>query len=251
MLAAAAGVDPAKVREALLGGFAGSKVLEVHGQRMLDGAFEPGFRAALMAKDGRIVLDGGRTSRRAGPGLPRGRRTARGDAPGRPWRARLRRARHAARGRGRPDRALRAVRRELPDGYELDDDPARVDLDAVWAFLSTEAYWGRERTREVVERQVAEAVAGDRAVRRRPAGRLRPDLERRAEWRTWPTCTSCASTAAAGLGVELVRAAVDEGPHRDLRWMLHTRDAHGLYEKFGFGPPSDRLLERPPARERS
>ena len=56
VLAAQAGVDPARVREALLGGFAGSKVLELHGQRMLDGAFEPGFRASLMAKDGRIVL---------------------------------------------------------------------------------------------------------------------------------------------------------------------------------------------------
>jgi 2-hydroxy-3-oxopropionate reductase len=57
VLAARAGVDPAKVREALLGGFAGSKVLELHGQRMLDGAFEPGFRSALMAKDGRIVVE--------------------------------------------------------------------------------------------------------------------------------------------------------------------------------------------------
>ena len=57
VLAVRAGVDPAKVREALLGGFAGSKVLELHGQRMLDGAFEPGFRSALMAKDGRIVVE--------------------------------------------------------------------------------------------------------------------------------------------------------------------------------------------------
>ncbi|HJS27647.1 MAG TPA: NAD(P)-dependent oxidoreductase [Actinomycetota bacterium] len=57
VLAAKAGIDPAKVREALLGGFAGSKVLELHGQRMLDGAFDPGFRSALMAKDGRIVLE--------------------------------------------------------------------------------------------------------------------------------------------------------------------------------------------------
>jgi 2-hydroxy-3-oxopropionate reductase len=57
VLAVKAGVDPAKVREALLGGFAGSKVLELHGQRMLDGAFEPGFRSALMAKDGRIVVE--------------------------------------------------------------------------------------------------------------------------------------------------------------------------------------------------
>ncbi|MGA9162342.1 MAG: NAD(P)-binding domain-containing protein [Actinomycetota bacterium] len=56
VLAAKAGVDPAKVREALLGGFASSKVLDLHGQRMLEGAFEPGFRSALMAKDGRIVV---------------------------------------------------------------------------------------------------------------------------------------------------------------------------------------------------
>jgi 2-hydroxy-3-oxopropionate reductase len=56
VLAAKAGVDPAKVREALLGGFASSKVLDLHGQRMLDHAFEPGFRSALMAKDGRIVV---------------------------------------------------------------------------------------------------------------------------------------------------------------------------------------------------
>jgi len=56
VLAAKAGVDPAKVREALLGGFAGSRVLEVHGQRMLDGNFAPGFRAELMHKDARIVV---------------------------------------------------------------------------------------------------------------------------------------------------------------------------------------------------
>jgi len=57
VLAAKAGVDPAKVREALLGGFAGSRILEAHGQRMLDGAFTPGFRARLHRKDARIVLD--------------------------------------------------------------------------------------------------------------------------------------------------------------------------------------------------
>lgn len=56
VLAARAGVDPAKVREALLGGFAGSKVLEIHGRRMIDADFAPGFRSALMAKDGRIVV---------------------------------------------------------------------------------------------------------------------------------------------------------------------------------------------------
>jgi 2-hydroxy-3-oxopropionate reductase len=56
-LAQQAGVDPARVREALLGGFAGSKIMEMHGQRMLDDNFEPGFRARLHLKDARIVLD--------------------------------------------------------------------------------------------------------------------------------------------------------------------------------------------------
>lgn len=54
-LARKAGVDPAKVREALLGGFAASRVLEVHGERILTGNYKPGFRAALYAKDYRIV----------------------------------------------------------------------------------------------------------------------------------------------------------------------------------------------------
>jgi 2-hydroxy-3-oxopropionate reductase len=54
-LAEAAGVDAAKVREALLGGFAASRVLEVHGQRMLDRTFTPGFRIRLHRKDARII----------------------------------------------------------------------------------------------------------------------------------------------------------------------------------------------------
>ena len=57
LLARASGVDPAKVREALLGGFAGSRVLEVHGQRLLDGNYAPGFKAMLHQKDMRIVLE--------------------------------------------------------------------------------------------------------------------------------------------------------------------------------------------------
>jgi 2-hydroxy-3-oxopropionate reductase len=57
LFAKAAGVDPAKVREALLGGFAASKVLEVHGQRMLDRNFEPGFKLKLHQKDLRIALE--------------------------------------------------------------------------------------------------------------------------------------------------------------------------------------------------
>jgi 2-hydroxy-3-oxopropionate reductase len=51
------GVDPARVREALLGGFAYSKILENHGQRMLDRNFNPGFKAWMHQKDLRIVME--------------------------------------------------------------------------------------------------------------------------------------------------------------------------------------------------
>jgi 2-hydroxy-3-oxopropionate reductase len=56
LLAQRSGVDAARVREALLGGFAQSKILELHGQRMLDAAFDPGFRAVLHRKDLGIAL---------------------------------------------------------------------------------------------------------------------------------------------------------------------------------------------------
>ncbi len=61
LLATKAGVDPVRVREALLGGFAQSRVLDAHGQRVLDRNFRPGFKAGLHHKDLKIALDTGRT----------------------------------------------------------------------------------------------------------------------------------------------------------------------------------------------
>ncbi|HEX5170368.1 MAG TPA: 2-hydroxy-3-oxopropionate reductase [Cyclobacteriaceae bacterium] len=60
-LARKAGVDVAKVRSALLGGFAQSKILDVHGQRILDRNFKPGFKVKLHRKDMNIVLQTART----------------------------------------------------------------------------------------------------------------------------------------------------------------------------------------------
>ena len=61
------GADPAKVREALMGGFAGSKIMEVHGKRMLDNDFKPGFKVGLHQKDMRIVME---TAHQLGVALP-------------------------------------------------------------------------------------------------------------------------------------------------------------------------------------
>jgi 2-hydroxy-3-oxopropionate reductase len=60
LFAARAGADPAKVRQALMGGFAASRILEVHGERMIKRTFDPGFRIELHQKDLNLALQGAR-----------------------------------------------------------------------------------------------------------------------------------------------------------------------------------------------
>lgn len=67
LLAAKAGVDPVKVREALMGGFASSRILELHGNRMIQRTFAPGFKIKLHRKDMNLVLN---TARELGLSLP-------------------------------------------------------------------------------------------------------------------------------------------------------------------------------------
>jgi 2-hydroxy-3-oxopropionate reductase len=67
LFASKMGADPAKVRQALMGGFASSRVLEVHGERMIKRTFDPGFRIALHQKDLNLALS---SARAAGVSLP-------------------------------------------------------------------------------------------------------------------------------------------------------------------------------------
>jgi GNAT superfamily N-acetyltransferase len=131
--------------------------------------------------------------------------------------------------------------------YELDDNPDRVDRDAVWAFLSTEAYWGKWRTRDVLERQLDNAwrVA---AAYHKPTGKLVGFARAISDGEAFAYLADVFVTndvRGNGLGKELVRLMVDLGPGHDFRWTLHTWDAHGLYKQFGFTPPDDTFLERP------
>ena len=68
VFAAKAGADPAKVRQALMGGFASSRILEVHGERMIKRTFNPGFRIGLHQKDLSLALAGARALGVALPG---------------------------------------------------------------------------------------------------------------------------------------------------------------------------------------
>jgi GNAT superfamily N-acetyltransferase len=136
------------------------------------------------------------------------------------------------------------MRRPLSGGIELDDDPARVDVDAVHDYLANHSYWARGRSRETVERLVREAdrlvgvYDGDRQVGFARAFTDGATVAYLADVYILPEYRGC------GLGVELVRELVEHGPYARLRWFLHTRDAHELYRRFGFGDPSERVMER-------
>lgn len=136
------------------------------------------------------------------------------------------------------------MRRELPGGYELDDDPRRIDAEAVHRYLSEESYWAKGRSREHVDASLASAA--------RVVG-----LYRDGEQVGFARVVSDGFWAAYladvyvldghrgdGRGTELVRETIDNGPLRDCSWMLHTQDAHGLYEKLGFKAPDFRYMER-------
>ncbi len=128
------------------------------------------------------------------------------------------------------------MRRELAGGFELDDDPRRVDVGAVYAFLSHEAYWGRNRTRASVE----QAIRGSSRV----VGLYGEDGEQIGFARAVSDDATVAYLAdvyvvgsyrGRGLGLELVREIVEGGRLSNVRWLLHTADAQGLYAKLGFG----------------
>ena len=138
------------------------------------------------------------------------------------------------------------MRRELPGGYELDDDRGRIDIEAVHRYLSEESYWANGRSRETQDRLVREAtrvvglyrdgrqIGFARAVSDGTAFAYLADVYVLAEHR------------GRGLGVELVREVVDNGPFHAVKWLLHTRDAHDLYRRLGFAEPDGRLMERWP-----
>ena len=131
--------------------------------------------------------------------------------------------------------------------YELDDDPSRTDKDAVWRFLSTEAYWGKYRSRADFEAQMASAwrvVGVYETGTGRQVGFARA-ISDGVAFAYLADVFVLPDARGAGLGKELVATMIDRGPGSDFRWTLHTSDAHGLYRKFGFARPDETYLERP------
>ena len=140
----------------------------------------------------------------------------------------------------------------MAEPYEFDDDPRRVDRNVVWHFLSTDAYWQQWRTREQVEAQldgawrvvgIYETATGSmvgfaRAVSDGVAFAYLADVFVLPDHR------------GNDLGKKLMRAMIDDGPGAGFRWMLATRDAHGLYAQHGFEQADVKIMVRPGEHER-
>jgi ribosomal protein S18 acetylase RimI-like enzyme len=130
------------------------------------------------------------------------------------------------------------ARRELPGGFVLDDDPQRVDVDAVHAFISEESYWGRGRPRELVER----AIRGSARVVGLYKDGVQIGFSRAASDQAIVAYLADVYVLepyrGRGLGLEMVRELIDNGPHARLTWLLHTEDAQDLYAKLGFSSQS-------------
>lgn len=137
------------------------------------------------------------------------------------------------------------MRRTLEHGYELDDDRARLDREAVHAYIGCVSYWAKGRTRE---RQDELIDASAHVVGLYDESGAQVGFARAVD------CDAAGFVYLAdvyvldehrghGLGVELVREVVERGPFAERKWILHTRDAHSLYDKFGFAP-HPRLLQR-------
>jgi GNAT superfamily N-acetyltransferase len=131
--------------------------------------------------------------------------------------------------------------------YELDDDPSRTDKDGVWRFLSTEAYWGKYRSRADFEAQMASAwrvVGVYESATGRQVGFARA-ISDGVAFAYLADLFILADARGGGLGKELVATMIDRGPGASFRWTLHTSDAHELYRKYGFAEPDTRYMERP------
>src|SRR5947208_16324527 len=110
--------------------------------------------------------------------------------------------------------------------------------------MRNEYYWSRGRSRQDVERTIKEAA---RVIGLFDGGRqvgFARVISDGVHVSHLCDVYVLAPYRGRGLGVELVREAVDNGPHARLNWTLATEDAHGLYRRFGFTSPDDRVMQR-------
>src|SRR5688572_3487507 len=134
-------------------------------------------------------------------------------------------------------------------GYEISTDPSRLDVDLIHQFLNT-SYWAEGRPRDVVERSIRHSLCFGVYARDASTGAEAATVARRgAQVAFARVVTDCAvfgyladvfvipAYRGRGIASGLMQAILAHPDVQNLKvFLLRTRDAHGLYARFGFGP---------------
>ena len=121
----------------------------------------------------------------------------------------------------------------MRDGYVISTDPARLDVDVIHRFL-TESYWAAGVPRDVVKRSIEQSLPFGLYTENRQIGFARVITDR-ATFAYLADVFVLDEFRGEGLGKWLIEVVVSHSELAGLRrWMLATRDAHGLYRKSGF-----------------
>jgi len=121
----------------------------------------------------------------------------------------------------------------MRDGYVISTDPARLDVDVIHRFL-TESYWAAGVPRDVVKRSIEQSLPFGLYTENRQIGFARVITDR-ATFAYLADVFVLDEFRGEGLGKWLIEVVVSHPELAGLRrWMLATRDAHGLYRKSGF-----------------
>ena len=130
--------------------------------------------------------------------------------------------------------------------YRVSTDAARLDVSLIYDFLTQESYWGRGRSRELIERSIANSLAFGIYKTGQQVGFARVITDY-ATFAYLADVFILPVERGQGLSKWLLEIITQHPALQGLRrWLLATRDAHGLYEQYGFTPLArpDRWLER-------
>lgn len=131
--------------------------------------------------------------------------------------------------------------------FTIDTDNARLDVDAVQAFLENDSYWAQTRTRDQTETAIANSICFGLYLGERQIGFARV-VSDRATFAYIGDVYVLDEFRGQGLSKWLMETIIAHPELQGLRrWVLATRDAHGLYEKYGFHElvHPERWMERP------
>ncbi len=127
---------------------------------------------------------------------------------------------------------------------EISTDPNRLDVDVIHRFLSESAYWAIGRPREVVRRAIDNSLCFGAYAEGRQVGFARVVTDH-ATFGWLADVFVLEAYRGQGVGKALVQAVLEQPELQNIRLLLATKDAHGLYAQYGFEPVApDRYMTR-------